>query len=181
LIQSPSLPPTLSGARLQLTPLLRNDIDENYVAWLNDPEVVEFSNQRFFSHNLSSCLAYWESFVDSPNWLIAIRDKVGLCGSLSAYISLEHETTDVGIMLGRRNIWGLGYGLEAWGLLGDYLLESIGIRKLTGGTLRENIGMIKIFNRYGMTLEATKRDQEIVNGQPMDLLFYCKFRTHETC
>ena len=50
------------------------------------------------------------------------------------------------------------------------------MRKVTGGTLACNVGMMSIFERSGMHLEATRKGQEIVNELPTDLLHYARFR-----
>ena len=97
---------------------------------------------------------------------------------MTAYISEHHGTVDVGIMIGNKSTWGLGYGQDAWDTLTNWLLEQKNIRKLTAGTLACNYGMIKLMERSGMTLEAVRKSQEIVDSQPVDLLYYSKFNAN---
>lgn len=168
---------TLRGQTLALTPMYEADIDERHVSWLNDPEVVRFSNQRFLTHDLTSCMDYLRSFEHSPHRYFSIRrlDNDERIGTITAYASVHHGTVDLGLMIGERSAWGLGYGLDAWHTLQQAALATRGVRKLTGGTLACNGGMIRIFERAGMQLEAVRRAQELVDNQPQDIVYYARF------
>ena len=55
------------------------------------------------------------------------------------------------------------------------LLAEEGMRKVTGGTARPNRAMIRIMEQSGMKLEAVRSRQELIDGQPVDLLYYSRF------
>lgn len=169
---------TLQGSKVILRPFVADDITSEYVGWLNDPEVVKFSNQRFISHTLESCRHYFESFVGSGNLFVSIRSKVDgqAIGTMTAYASPHHHTMDIGIMIGRRSVWGTGMGQDAWNTLLKWLIDERRIRKVTAGTMRCNAPMIKVIERSGMKLEAIRVLQELLDGIPQDLLYYGKFR-----
>lgn len=171
------LGPSLLGHIVQLQPFAVGDIAERYVSWLNDPEVVRFSNQRFARHDETSCRAYLDSFTGKKNQFLAIRRATDsmLIGTMTAYISEHHGTADIGIMLGDRTSWGQGYGFDAWTTLMDWLALQPGMRKLTGGTMDCNIGMRRIMERAGMHQEATRVAHELLDGQPRDIVLYAKF------
>lgn len=168
----------LQGRRVALRPFGTADLTPAYVAWLNDPEVIRYSNQRFRRHDAASCAAYLATFDGSDNLFLAIDGlaEARVVGTMTAYRNRHHGTVDVGIMVGDRGVWGRGYGLEAWVLLADWLLGAGGMRKLTCGTLACNRAMRSIAERSGMRLEATRRAQEIVAGEPQDILYYARFR-----
>ncbi len=167
----------LQGKKVLLTQFTAFDIDETYIAWLNDPDVVRFSNQRFLKHDRENCLCYLASFHGSENLFISVRSLSDdrPVGTMTAYVSKYHGTVDVGIMIGHKSVWGSGYGQDAWDTLTNWLLKRGDIRKLTAGTLACNTGMIKIMERSGMHHEATRKEQEIVNKQAVDILYYAKF------
>jgi ribosomal-protein-alanine N-acetyltransferase len=168
---------SLKGNRVDIKPFLITDISDTYINWLNDSEVVKFSNQRFISHGLDSCLRYQASFQNSDNLFMAIRrlSDGKMIGTITAYISKHHGTVDVGILIGDKTVWGKGYGLDAWITFTNWLLNRNDIRKLTAGTLACNFGMIKLMERSGMVLEASRKAQELIEGQPTDILYYAKF------
>jgi ribosomal-protein-alanine N-acetyltransferase len=168
----------LSGEKVTLKRFVESDITDEYVAWLNDPQVVKYSNQRFIQHTRETCKRYLDSFKGTGNLLIKIERKVDclFVGTMTAYISAHHQTVDIGIMVGRRLVWGSGIGQEAWNLLLNWFLTQAAIRKVTAGTMRCNVAMVKLVERSGMSLEAVRPGQELLDGLPQDLVYYGKFR-----
>jgi [ribosomal protein S5]-alanine N-acetyltransferase len=171
--------PILTGNRVTLRRFVESDITPEYISWLNDPEVVRFSNQRFRRHDAATSLAYLRSFEGTDNLFLSARVKETdqAIGTLTAYVARQHGTADVGIMIGARELWGQGLGQDAWDTLGTWLLVQPGMRKWTAGALACNPGMLRLLERSGMHLEAQRREQEIVDGQAHDVLYYAKFRT----
>lgn len=167
----------LHGQRINLSYFVEQDITEAYLGWLNDPSVVEYSNQRFRTHERGSALLYLSSFLNSDNLFLAIRrmDNSQLIGTMTAYISENHGTADIGLMIGDRTVWGQGFGYDAWATLMNWLLAEKSMRKVTAGTLGCNIGMLNIIKRSGMELEGTRRRQELVHGKEEDIFYFAKF------
>ena len=167
----------LAGARVLVRPFAAEDISVTYLAWLRDPAVVCFSNQRFRVHTLESCRFYLATFTDSSNHFLAICDQKSgtMLGTLTVYCSTPHGTADIGIMIGERNVWGKGIGAEAFCLVLSALKASGAIRKVTAGTLAVNKGMVRIMEKAGMRHEATRRAQELFDGAPADVVYYATF------
>lgn len=168
---------SLEGAKVALRCFGDADITDAYVGWLNDPEVTRYSNQRFRHHTRESCKAYLSSFAGTDNLFLSVRDAATnrAIGTMTAYRSVHHGTCDVGIMIGESGCWGGGYGQEAWNLLTGWLLDEGGVRKLTAGCLAPNRGMVRLMERSGMHLEATRSRHEIVDGTPEDIVLYARF------
>ncbi len=166
-----------------ITPSLRlrhfeaADINAIYLGWLNDPVVTRFSNQRFHRHTVESCEAYLASFVGSSNSFLLIEQRHDQrpIGTATVYRNRHHGTADIGLMVGERTCWGQGYGREAWQAVLEVLLAEEGMRKVTGGTARLNRAMVRIMEQSGMELEAVRTRQELIDGQPVDLLYYARF------
>ncbi|WP_225739423.1 GNAT family N-acetyltransferase [Chlorobium phaeovibrioides] len=168
----------LVGEKVVLKPFTVADITQEYVAWLNDSEVVKYSNQRFRQHTIESCRSYLASFEGTDNLFIKIERKIDgyFVGTMTAYVSMPHQTVDIGIMVGYKLVWGSGIGQDAWSTLMNWFLSQGTLRKVTAGTMQSNEGMIKLMKRSGMVLEAMRPKQELLNGQPQDMLYYGKFR-----
>ena len=169
---------SLTGKHTLLRSFSADDISTDYLDWLTDPEVVRFSNQRFRTHSREKALAYLNSFAESDNLFFGIwlAGTQRLVGTITAYRSQPHQTADMGLLIGDRGCWGKGIGLDAWSTLLDYLLNVCCLRKVTGGTLRCNVGMVRIMERSGMQLEAVRVQQELVDQVAHDALYYAKFR-----
>ena len=167
----------LSGSKVVLRHFAASDITAEYIGWLNDPEVVKYSNQRFVRHTPESCLRYFHSFAGNANMFISVHmiaDDSPL-GTMTAYVSPHHQTVDIGILIGRRAVWGGGLGQDAWSTLLNWFIRQNGIRKVTAGTMRCNTGMVKLMERSGMTLEGIRPAQELLDGVPQDMLYFGKF------
>jgi len=167
----------LAGNKIIFYPFQKTDINSDYIAWLNDPEIMKYSNQRFVHHTFKSCLKYWESFEESENIFLKIVEKnQGVAiGTMTLYVQPAHGTVDLGIMIGCKRHHGKGIGYDSWSTMMQWLLQEAGIRKVTGGTMRANLPMLHIMEKSGMTLEAVRPGQEILDGKPQDLLFFGKF------
>lgn len=159
--------------RLRIVPFSEKYLTPVYVSWLNDPEVVRYSEQRHRKHTLESCREYWQSFADSPSffWAItAIDPMIGHIGNITAYVDTMNMVADVGIMIGDRKVWGKSYGLETWLAVCGYLLNECGIRKVTAGTLAANKGMLRIMERSGMVADGRRTRHAIVEGVEVDIV-----------
>lgn len=141
--------------RLQITPFNSKHLTEKYVSWLNDPDVVKYSQQQLKKHSLESCWKYWQSFQNSPNyfWAIISKDPIlGYIGTMTAYVDEKNKTADIGIMIGHKTAWGRGYGLEAWQAACSWLFENTDIEKITAGADARNVAMIRIMEKSGMKI-----------------------------
>ena len=167
----------LEGILVKLSQFKESDISKTYISWLNDPKVMEYSNQRFIKHGFLSCQNYFNSFIDSDNLFLAITDKVDkrTIGTMTIYYNRHHGVADVGIMIGDTSKWGKGYGKDAWNILISWALNRNSVRKVTAGTLACNIGMINLIEGSGMHYEAVRKSQEVVNGKAEDILLYAIF------
>lgn len=172
-------PLLLENSRIKMVPFSERDIEDTYLGWLNDPVVTRYSNQRFIVHTHYSCREYLKGFNRTENLFLIIKrqsDNTPI-GTMTAYINKYHGTADMGLMIGDRSSWGMGFGQSAWNCLGEFLLYDLKVRKLTGGTASSNRPMVTIMKRFGMTLEAVRRDQEIVEGALQDVVYYAKFNS----
>ncbi len=167
----------LLGRNVYLRPFQKTDITSEYISWLNNPDVVKYSNQRFITHTESSCRAYLESFQNTPNLFLSVRAQADdlAIGTMTAYVAPQHGTVDIGIMIGRKSVWGQGVGQDAWDTLVNWFIERRRIRKVTAGALSSNKAMIRIMERSGMQCEAIRPKQELLDGEALALHLYGKY------
>ncbi len=163
----------LKGAHVELHRFELKNLTERYLGWLRDPHLMRFSNQRFRTHDMSSCRAYLASFENTDNLFVAIYHEDAFIGTMTVYRSMVHGTADVGLLIGA-GMQGKGLGKDAWSTLVTHLLAS-GTRKVTGGTLRCNAAMVRIMLSCGMQSDGVRIGQEIVDGVAHDVLHFAKF------
>ena len=149
-------------------------VTQKYVGWLNDPVLMKYSEQRHYSHDINSCIRYVNSFKETNNLLYAVVDSNTHqhVGNINAYIDSFNQTADVGVLIG---VGGHGYGLSAWNQMLDRLFSAnLSIRKVTAGTMSENKGMLRIFEKSGMSYEYTKIRHFCFKQRLVDMKVYFK-------
>lgn len=158
--------------------MTRDDISRDYIGWLNDEIIMRFSNQRFHQHSFDTCARYLKNFENTDNLFLKIQRKPDLVmiGTMTVYYSRHHGTADIGILVGHPEARGRGFGRDAWATVADWLMEAEGVRKVTAGTLRCNTAMVKLMEAAGMTLEAVRTSQELIDNEPQDMLLFARFR-----
>jgi [ribosomal protein S5]-alanine N-acetyltransferase len=169
----------LKTPRLRLEPFRPAFLTDRYVAWLNEPAVVRYSEQRHRCHTLQSAAAYLASFSGSPHYMWAILAPGEVpphIGNITAHVAERHSVADIGIMIGERGVWGRGYGYEAWVEVCNFLLLELRVRKVTAGTASVNKGMLAIMQRAGMKPDGSRFRQHIIEGNEVDLVHMALFR-----
>lgn len=164
--------------RLKIVPFGEEHLTARYVGWLNDPEVMKYSEQRHRQHTLESGRAYWQSFIDTPHFFLAVEATATApshIGTMTVYVDVPNKVADVGIMIGERDSWGQGFGLEAWQAVCRWLLNDRKIRKITAGTVRKNKAMLAIMERVGMKSDGIRQEERLIDGKPMDVVHMALF------
>jgi len=171
--------PTLSGASVRLVPFSARHITGRYVGWLNDPEVVRFSELRHRRHTRQSCVRYLRSMREGGHYfwvIVAIGPALHHVGNIAAYIDRPNRLAEVSILIGERAVWGHGLGSASWSLVVDWLLGAGGIRKVVAGTMTANKAMLRVMERSGMTLEARHSRHFLLDGEEMDVVSGARYR-----
>ncbi len=166
----------LTTPRLRIVTFSEKHLTARYVSWLNDPEVVRYSEQRHKRHTLESCRAYFESFEGTPNMFLAIEKKEDgkHIGNINVYFDTPNNTADMGIIIGEKAEWGRGYASEAWNAVISHLLAT-GIRKITAGTMASNKAMLALMKKAGMVPDGTFNRQFLWEGDEIDMVHFAIF------
>ena len=178
---SPRAPrtPTLSGPAVRLVPFSPRHITNRYVAWLNDPEVVRFSELRQRRHTKQTCRRYLGSMRDGGHcfWaIVASGPPRRHVGNIAAYVDRPNRLAEVSILIGERAVWGHGLGSTAWSLVVDWLLGAGGMRKVVAGTMTANKAMLRVMERSGMAIEARHPRHFLLDGEEMDVVSGARFK-----
>ena len=160
--------------RLTIMPFGPRHLTGRYIAWLNDPAVVRFSELRHRRHDRASCEAYFEAIARSDGFFCAIEEKSGgrHVGNLSVAVDGRNGLADISILIGERSVWGQGVGLEAWSAVLHALLDREGFRKVTGGTVAPNRAMVRIMEKSGMRPDGRRAAHYLIEGEPVDVVHY---------
>jgi len=172
--------PFLVGKKCYLRSLEESDIGEDYVQWMNDPEVTQYLNTGEFPATPSSIRQYLQRFHDSTTELIfAIIDLESdrHIGNVTLNrINWVNRSADTGIMIGRKEFWGKGYAFEAWSLLIEYAFRRLGLHKIIAGAVSDHASVISVLKRLGFQVEGVLRGEYFIDGEYRDALRMGLFR-----
>lgn len=171
--------PTLELERLRIVNFSKNHLSERYIAWLNDPEVVQFSEQRHMTHSLASCQTYFTQMQMTSNYFLAIESKeydFGHVGNIGVTVDLHNRIADMSILMGEKRVWGTGLATIAWTVVMKRLLIEQNFRKVTAGTLEKNKPMLRLMERSGMHIESVRKKHFLWRDEEVDVIQAAIFR-----
>jgi len=163
--------PFLIGDKVYLRPLDLNDVNQKYLNWVNDEDVI-----RNLAITTPSTLEQLESFVksilDSSNfYFFAIIEKntnLHIGNVKVGPINWTNRTSNYGLMLGEKSSWGKGYAQDAFKLIFKYSFETLNLHKLWDVAKSSNIPSIKSLERAGVKIEATLKEHSFKGGKYED-------------
>ncbi|HUR92460.1 MAG TPA: GNAT family N-acetyltransferase [Gemmatimonadaceae bacterium] len=153
----------LDGPTLSLVPFDKAMINDRYISWLCDPEIVRFLDRpRYQPQSRDTVTAFVESFegpVEKYMWAIVPRAAGESIGTCTLYdIHRYNGSAEFGLLIGEKDYWGTGASEEAIALLTEFAFERLGLRRITGGSSAKNMGMNFTFRKTGFTLEGRLRE-----------------------
>ena len=171
-------------SKLRLLQVTEKHLTERYISWLNNKEIVKYSELRHTTHTYDSCFQYWKSFQGKPHLFWAIElyhdDKWVHIGNINSFIDEKNKIADIGILIGENISWGNGYGTTIWKFVCNYLFSHRHIRKITAGTMSTNIRMLKIMRKAGMVEDGKRLKHYICDGREVDICHFALFKNDES-
>jgi RimJ/RimL family protein N-acetyltransferase len=184
--------PTLKGDRLYLRPLKESDITDEYLSWLSDPTVTRHLEVGIFPENAAS-VRQWLKGMQSgaAAFAFAIIDKATgrHIGNIALYDvnyvmhgvddgkpGWEHRNVGTGIIIGRKEFWGKGYGTEAHHLVFDYAFRHLKIHKVVHRPVGDNVGSYKMVTKLGLKYEGVLRKHVFIDGEFRDIIVMGMFK-----
>ena len=161
--------PIINTNRLVLRRLLLNDITEDYIQWLNNPEVNQFLEIRHQTHTRADCEAYIKMRYDSPHlglhFGVFDEHNTRFVGTVTFNnLNNAYKTADISFVIGHPRAQRKGYATEAIEAACRFAFTSQGIFKITGGPYASNIGSLRVFQKNGFHIEGVRRAQ-CINAQ----------------
>ncbi len=140
-------------ARCVLRVFQEKYITSRYVSWLNDKDIVRFSQQRLYNHTIKTCKLFLEQQREQKNIFFAIffKKKSKHIGNFLIYLNKIENSADLTILIGEKKFWGQGLATEIWKEF-IKILSKNKIRKITSGTSENNLGMQRVLKKT-MNLE----------------------------
>jgi len=162
------------GNNFYLKILKHDDISENYLSWLRDPDICRYLESRFSSHTLDSLRLNLAQFDSKTKFFFGLFDSNlnTHVGNFNIHFNRSHQTAYYGYLIGDKTYWG-----KSAALLGTYLtlkfsFDFLNARKVWGSIYLDNIAAIINVKKFGFIEEGRQKNQYIIDGKPTDCILF---------
>lgn len=162
--------PFIVGTNVYLRPLEEADAAACWT-WLNDPDV-----RRTIAHragpNTEALSRAWIRDLDfrrDQGFAIVTRADelyVGNCDVRE--INPVDRNATLGIVVGRKDQWGRGFGTDAVRLLCRHAFDGLNLHRVSLSCYATNERGLRLYARVGFTVEGRRREQVFLDGQWVD-------------
>lgn len=166
------------ASAVALDDLRVDHVGPDYHAWLNDPEVMQFTEARFRPHTLDNIRAYVEQINASSTdriWRI-LCDGRHVGNVKLAGINGRHRRANLSLLIGDRAVWGRGVATQAIRLATAESFKGYDLFKIFAGMYATNLACIRAFEKAGYVVEATLRGHRCHDGRMVDEVLMACFR-----
>lgn len=159
--------PFLESDRLIFKPLSTKHLSQNYVNWLNDPDVYKYL-ETGGNYTISMLREYLTSVekTDILFWAIHLKENDLHIGNIKIDpVNTRHNFAEYGIMMGCRSEWGKGYAKEASLKIIAYCFTDLKIRKITLGVVEDNSNALNLYKKLGFITEGVYKNHGYYQGK----------------
>lgn len=160
----PNVNITLEGRTVLLKPITFNEINEKYLAWLNNPEINKYLEVRHKEQTKIDIISYINGHRQRPGcevFAIFTKDNVHVGNVAITEDTNSHHST-IGIMIGDKGAQKLGMGGETTMLIIEYFFRNPKTIKACAGVIADNEESWKILESLGFKREGTLRNQHVL-------------------
>jgi RimJ/RimL family protein N-acetyltransferase len=162
----------ITGKKVLLRPPRREDI-ESWLVWMNDPEITRFlCNRAIYGYTRKQEEEFYES-IQNPGRSDAVFSADTLdglhIGSVGLHaINWEWRKAELGILIGRKDLWNKGYCREMMQLAVRFAFDRMNLHRVYLYVSCRNTGGIKCYERVGFKREGILRQSRYYDGEYSD-------------
>ena len=157
--------------------LKENDVTPKYVRWLNDYEIVKYTEQRHFKHSLQTVKDFVREKNNSNNsFLFGIFYENNHIGNIKlGPVSFKNKRSEISYFIGEKNLWGKGIVSKTINYLTLISRERGEIKKFLAGVYECNLASISVLQKNNFKQEGRIEKSVYFEGKQIDNLLYGKF------
>ena len=155
----PGTPLILATESYLLRSLVAGDVDERFVAWLADAEVVDTLNLPARARRPEELAGYIGRFDNRNAFGLGVFDKAThlMVGFYAIYCDARNRLASTNVIIGDRNYWGRGVVVETRSRILDFLFDTLGMEKVLGNPFARNFPAVFNYKALGFRCEGVLR------------------------
>jgi RimJ/RimL family protein N-acetyltransferase len=163
----------IEGKQIYLRILTPDDVQNEYVEWMNDKKVTQYLESRKDKKYIASELKDYIRSLNKTdcNYMfgIFIKKNGKHVGNIKlGNISKIHRHADIGLMVGNKLYWGKGVATEALKLVTEFAFDSLKLNKVFAGVCQGNTSSFKVFQNNGFKKAGQLKNHVFFDGVFMD-------------
>ena len=161
---------------LCLKPLSLNELNGNYVNWLNDPVVCRYNSHGDILYTKEMAADFINTVTSDKTkevYAVYLKENNLHIGNISLQkIDLKNKNAEIAFLFGEKECWGQGFAKQSAKLLLKRAFEDLKLHRIYFGTHIENIAMQKLGEGLGFKKEGVLRQAQFKNGKFNDITIY---------
>ena len=140
--------------------------------WRNHPEVCRFLVNR--AKTRDQAVAWFRRITGDPNNMLKgiVVDSHLVGYGIVEDVNVELGKCQVGIVIGKTDLWGKGVGKTVAGKLLMHCFETLELHRVLAVIAKGNDRSERLFKSLGFVHEGTLREATLIDGKHTDLLCY---------
>jgi RimJ/RimL family protein N-acetyltransferase len=168
----------LESDMLTLRELKSSDVTQQYIDWLNDPEVNQYLESRLTHQDEVSIKVFVETCQQSKVIFLLgmfVEGGINHIGNIKlGPVNMHHDCAEIGLMIGDKGYWGKGFASKAISMITQFGFKQLKLSKLSASCYKDNIGSKKAFEKSGYKVEKLIRNNvDPINGGGDSLILRC--------
>lgn len=148
-----------------------------YAKWMNDYEVVKYTEQKFKRHTIADIKKFVKQKINSPiNFLYGIfifdKKKIHIGNLKIGPINKIHQTAEISYFIGEKKYWKIGIGSQAVKKAIEISKKKYKLKKLIAGCYSVNKGSIKVLKKNKFKKEALLKSQIFFENKRIDKIIF---------
>ena len=172
------IPSPFKSKRILFDNLLLKDICDDYLSWINQKEIVKFTAIKY-KYTKQDLHEYVLENINSKKSILlkmqTIKDSHLHFGNFRASeLNFINYSCDLALLIGKKELWGSGFGAEAINAVMTYLNEYYLIKNFFSFINTRNIASIKIFKKNNFkeaTVAINKKFNKFTNNKSGKIYF----------
>jgi aryl-alcohol dehydrogenase-like predicted oxidoreductase/RimJ/RimL family protein N-acetyltransferase len=162
----------LESERLFYERVSLKHLSQDYVNWMNDPEVFLYMESGGnYTEEMLRLYIEEQDNKDILFWAIKLKATGKHIGNLKIDpIDPENKSGEYGIMIGDKTAWGKGYAKEASLRIIDHCFDKLGLSQITLGLIADNTKALELYKKLGFEIEKVMLNYISYNNKVRDVI-----------
>ena len=163
--------------KITLKLIKENHITNSYVKWMNDYEVVKYTEQKYKKHTIADIKKFVKEKINSPtDFLYGIfifnKKKIHIGNLKIGPINKIHRTAEISYFIGEKKYWKVGIGSQVVKKAIEFSKKKYKLKKLVAGCYSVNKGSIGVLQKNKFKKEALLKSHIFFENKRIDQIIF---------